>query len=72
MTSAEQLKVYALGGRRVVYVRKGQGDGLQAHLGSRGFPTGVPQSQGSGLDRHELERHADGRGAQAALDDWPR
>jgi hypothetical protein len=71
MARAEELKVYALGGRRVVYVRAGRGEGLRAHLGSRGFPTGVVQTPVSGLDRLEFERHADVVAAQAALDDWP-
>ena len=72
MTGAEELKVYGLGGRRVVYVRAGRGEGLRAHLGSRGFPAGVAQMPGSSLDRLELLRHADVEAAQAALDDWPR
>jgi len=72
MVSAEELKVYALGGRRVVFVRAGRGEGLRAHLGSHGFPAGVERTPGSGLDRLELERHADLGAAQAVLDDWPR
>jgi hypothetical protein len=69
MTGAEELKVYALGGRRVVYVRSGGGEGLRQHLGSRGFPAGVAPA--AGFDRLELERHADVTCVQAALDDWP-
>ena len=54
MARAEELKVYALGGRRVVFVRAGRGEGLRAHLGSRGFPTGAVHTPVSGLDRLEL------------------
>jgi len=70
MTSTKELKVYALGGRRVVYVRAGRGERLRDHLGSRGFPAGITQA--AGLDRLELERHTDVVEAQAVLDDWPR
>ena len=52
MASAEELKVYALGGRRVVYVVAGRGEGLRAHLGSRGFPAGVARTPG--FDRLEV------------------
>ena len=72
MASAEELKVYALGGRRVVYVRAGRVEALRAHLGSRGFPAGLTRVPTPGLDRLELERHANVAGAQAALDEWPR
>jgi hypothetical protein len=71
MAGAEELKVYALGGRRVVFVGAGQGEGLQVHLGSCGFPAGVVRTPGSDLDRLELERHTDVGAAQAALDRWP-
>ena len=73
ITSAQELKVYALGSRRVVYAPAGHGEGLRAHLGSRGFPAEMaPQPVGSAFDRIELERHTDACAAQAALDDWPR
>ena len=72
MASAEELKVYALGSRRVVYVRAGRVEGLRAHLRSRGFLAGLTCVAGSGLDRLELERHANVAAAQAALDEWPR
>jgi hypothetical protein len=67
MTGAEELKVYALGARRVVY---GRGEKGRDHLGSRGFP--APLAQVAGYDRLELDRHADVGEAQAALDDCPR
>jgi len=70
MSSAEELKVYALGGRRVVYVAAGRGEGLRAHLGSRGYPSGVAQAPG--FDRLELERFADAEAVQAVLDHWQR
>jgi hypothetical protein len=70
MASAEELKVDALGSR-VVSVRAGPVEGLRAHMGLRGFPAGLTPASGSGLDRLDLERHADGAGAQAALDEWP-
>ena len=54
MTSTQELKIYALGGRRVVYARW-EGREVQA----------------AGLDRLELERHADVGEAQAALNDCP-
>lgn len=68
MTAAEELKVYALGGRRVLYVSAGRGEQLRAHLGARGFPAAVVPA--AGFDRLELERHADLVEAQAALADW--
>jgi hypothetical protein len=70
MTSAEELKVYALGGRRVVFVRAGRGEKLLDHLGTRGFLAGLARA--AGFDRLELERHADVEEVQAALDEWPR
>jgi hypothetical protein len=72
MSVAKELKVYAVGGRRVVFVRVGGAEGLREHLGTRGFPAGLTQLEGTGFDRLELERHADVEEAQAALDDWPR
>jgi hypothetical protein len=71
MGSAEELKVYAVGGRRVVYVRPEGADELRTHLRSRGFPAGLTRTAGPGLDWLELERHSDLRDAQAAVDDWP-
>jgi hypothetical protein len=71
LASAEELKVYALGGRRVVCVRAGQGQRLRDHLRSRGFPAGVTPTPAAGLDRLELERHSDPGTVQAVLDDWP-
>ena len=70
ITSAQELKVYALGSRRVVYAPAGRGEGLRAYLGSRGFPAEVVRLP-AGLDRVELERHADPVAVQAALDAWP-
>jgi hypothetical protein len=72
MPTAEELKVYALGSRRVVYAPEGRGEVLRLHLGSRGFRAEVARTPGSPLERLELERHADIGAAQAALDDWPR
>jgi hypothetical protein len=69
MVSAEELKVYALGGRRVVFVRAGWGEELRDHLSSRGFPARVALFPV--FDRLELELHAHVGEAQAALDDWP-
>jgi hypothetical protein len=68
MTGAEELTVYALGGRRFVYVGAGRGERLRDHLGARGFPAAVVPA--AGYDRLELERYADLAEAQAALDDW--
>jgi hypothetical protein len=70
MPTAEELKVYALGGRRFVYVSAGRGERLRDHLGACGFPAAVVPA--AGFDRLELERHADLHVAQAALDDWSR
>ena len=72
MLIADELKVYAVGGRRVVFVRMGSAERLREHLGSRGFPSGLTRQPGAGFDRLELERHADVEEAQAALDEWPR
>jgi hypothetical protein len=72
MPVAEELKLYALGGRRIVFVQSGSAERLREHLGARGFPAGLTRRPGVEFDRLELDRHADPEAAQAALDDWPR
>jgi hypothetical protein len=72
MPVAEELKVYAVGGRRVVFVCAGMAEGVRDHMGSRGFPAEVSRTPGPGLDRLELPRHANIEEAQAVLDTWPR
>src|ERR1700733_850294 len=72
MRSAEELKVYAIGGRRVVFVRASQVEGLRGYLDSRGVLSEVGRPQGLGVDRLELDQHTDIREVQAVVDDWPR
>jgi hypothetical protein len=68
--SALELKVYALGSRRVVYAPPGRGEELRSHLASQGIASELAHPAASG--RLELDRFADVETVQAVLDDWER
>ena len=68
--SAQELKVYALGSRRIVYAPAGRGEDVRLHLASHGIASELAHLDP--LGRLELERFADAQTVQAVLDDWER
>jgi hypothetical protein len=68
--SAQELKVYALGSRRIVYAPAGRGEDVRLHLASHGIASEFAHRDPFG--RLELERFADAQTVQAVLDDWER
>jgi hypothetical protein len=68
ITPAQELKVYALGSRRVVYAPAGRGEDLRLHLASLGIASQLAHPATSG--RLELDRFADAETVQAVLDGW--
>jgi hypothetical protein len=68
--SAQELKVYALGSRRIVYAPAGRGEDVRLHLASHGIVSELAHRDPFG--RLELERFADAQTVQAVLDDWER
>ena len=68
--SAQELKVYALGSRRIVYAPAGRGEDVRLHLAAHGIASELAHHDPFG--RLELERFADAQTVQAVLDDWER
>jgi hypothetical protein len=68
--SAQPLKVYALGSRRIVYAPAGRGEDVRLYLASHGITSELAHLDLFG--RLELERFADTQTVQAVLDDWER
>jgi hypothetical protein len=68
--SAQELKVYALGSRRIVYSTAGRGEDVRLHLAAHGIASELAHLDP--FDRLELERFADAQTVQAVLDDWER
>ncbi len=66
--SAQELKVYAFGSRRVVYAPADRGEDLRRHLASQGIASELAHPATSG--RLELDRFADPETVQAVLDEW--
>ena len=68
--SAQELKVYALGSRRIVYAPAGRGEDVRLYLAAYGIASELAHLDPFG--RLELDRFADAQTVQAVLDDWQR
>ncbi len=66
--SAQELKVYAFGSRRVVCAPASRGEDLRLYLASQGIAAELAHP--ATADRLELDRFADAGTVQVVLDEW--
>ena len=71
-SDVEELKVFTLGGQKVIHVPNGRGEELRIHLAAHGIRSQVSPAAQTGHERLEVEGDVDPESLQALVDQWER